>query len=277
MKIFRECWTHQGRRVYNLLVTRMSARIPLVVTYNPILPPFHWTTNWYQSILQVSERLWRAFSSPPNIAFWRPKNLRDLLVLASLTSTSHEEPSTRPCTVARCKSCPILSAMDVFSSQTTGEQFKVKTRASCKSSTVIYLITCRRCGQQYVGKMGQPLHCRINGHHFDITHRRTEDSPVAAHFKTDAHSQVHMTVMVNDQVRSHDPCLRKIWESRWIRTLETLSPSGMNLRVDSPWSLCVPLEDPCKLSCPVIKTLGCVITSYKVFISCVVYIKHCSL
>ena len=60
-----------------------------------------------------------------------------------------------------------------------------------------------------------------------------EDSPVAAHFNIDAHCQEDMTVMVIDQVYSHDSCLRKIRESRWIRTLGTASPLGMNLRVDS--------------------------------------------
>ena len=72
----------------------------------------------------------------------------------------------------------------------------------------------------------QPLHCRINSHSFDIMHMRTEDSPVAAHFNIDAHSQADMTVMVINQVHSHDSCLRKIRESRWIRTLETSFPLG---------------------------------------------------
>ena len=105
--------------------------------------------------------------------------------------------------------------------------------ASCKSSMVIYLITCRRCSQQYVGKTGQQLYCRIKGHHYDILHGRTQDSPVAAHFNNDGHVQADMTVMVIDEVKSCDPCLQKIWESGCIRTLGTSFPFGMNLRVNS--------------------------------------------
>ena len=30
-------------------------------------------------------------------------------------------------------------------------------KAFCKLSNIIYLITCKRCGQQYLGEMGQPL------------------------------------------------------------------------------------------------------------------------
>ena len=65
----------------------------------------------------------------------------------------------------------------------------------------------RRCSQQYVGKTRQPLHCRLNVHCYDIEHGGTEDSPVAAHFDNDEDSQADRTVMVIDEVQSHDPCL----------------------------------------------------------------------
>ena len=87
-------------------------------------------------------------------------------------------------------------AMDKFSSHTIGKVFRVKFSASCKSSNVIYLIMCRRCGLQYVGKTGQSLHMRINGHRYDITHRKTEESPVAEHFNRGVHKQSDMAVMV---------------------------------------------------------------------------------
>ena len=101
-----------------------------------------------------------------------------------------------------------MLTMDVFSSHTMGEQFRVMTAASCKSSSVIYLITCGRCSQHYVGETGQPLHCRINGHCYNIMHGRTEDSPVADHFINDGYLQTDMIVMVIDEVQSRDPCLQ---------------------------------------------------------------------
>ena len=107
--------------------------------------------------------------------------------------------------------------------QNNGWQYKVKIKASCKSSNVIYLITCRRCGQQYVGKTEQLLHCRINNHRYDITHRRTEESHVAEHFNSNADTQAGMVIMVIDQMHSSNPCLQKIRESKWTRTLGTCS------------------------------------------------------
>ena len=84
---------------------------------------------------------------------------------------------------------------------------------------IVYLINCRRCGQQYVGETGQLLHRRIDSHRFNIMQRRTEESPLAEHFHDEGHTLADLSVMAIDQLYSHDPCLRKIWESRWIRTL----------------------------------------------------------
>ena len=150
-----------------------------------------------------------------------------------LQPTPREPPGNYPCGAPRCKTCPILVTSDEFSSHTTGKSFKVKIRASCKSSNVIYLITCRRCGQQYVSETGQPFHLRVNGHRFDIAHRRTDESPVSSHFNSGPHTLADMCVMVIEHTRSQDPCLRRIRESRWIRTLGTSFPLGMNLRADS--------------------------------------------
>ena len=87
---------------------------------------------------------------------------------------------------------------------------KVKSRASYKSSNIVYLTTCRRCGLQYVGEMSQPLHARIDGHWSDITHWRTDVSAVAEHFNTSAQSVSDMTVMVIELSPSCDPCLQKV-------------------------------------------------------------------
>ena len=72
----------------------------------------------------------------------------------------------------------------------------------------------------------------MNGHRSDISHNRIEESPVAAHFNSTGHSEADFSVMVIDRLWRDDIVLRKIRESRWIRTLGTVSPRGMNLRTD---------------------------------------------
>ena len=123
---------------------------------------------------------------------------------------------------------------DEFTSRKTKKVFKMKLAATTKSSTIVYLITCRRCSQQYVGKTGQPLNCRINSHRSDNRQRKTEVFPVAEHFNGEGHTLPDLTVMVIDQLYSHNTCLRKILESKSIRTLGTSHPFIMNLG----WIVC---------------------------------------
>ena len=112
---------------------------------------------------------------------------------------------------------------DVFTSHVTGERFNVRMNASCKSFNVIYLIQCRRYGCQYVGETGQALHSRMTGHRADIMQSNIY-KPVAIHFNSSGHTVKDMAVMVIDRPYRNDPVLRKVRESRWIRTLETSCP-----------------------------------------------------
>ena len=74
------------------------------------------------------------------------------------------------------------------------------------------------------------LHCRMNNHRADIIYKRIEDKPVATHFNTQGHSVEDLAVMVIERLWKDDPVLRKIRENKWIRTLDTPHPRGMNLR-----------------------------------------------
>ena len=60
------------------------ARIPLVVTYNPDLPPVRKIVYKRWKILHEDERLEKVFKNPPVVAFRKPKNLKDLLVRSNL-------------------------------------------------------------------------------------------------------------------------------------------------------------------------------------------------
>ena len=186
---------------------------------------FERTIKRYHHILQDSERLREAIPSLPIIAIHRPRNLLDLLVHAVISPKKAVDSfGNFRCEARRCKTCPILVTTDTFSSSVTGEHLKLKLRAFCKTANIIYLIQCRRCGLQYVDQTRQPLHNRMNGHHFNIAHGRINKFPVAAHFTSESHTEMDMLVMIIDRCWREDAILRKIRESRWIRTLDTVWP-----------------------------------------------------
>ena len=64
---------------------------------------------------------------------------------------------------------------------------------------------------------------------FVIMQRRTEEPYVAEHFHAKGHTLVNMPVVAINQPYSRDSCLHKIRESKWLRTLRTSHPFGMNL------------------------------------------------
>ena len=81
------------------------------------------------------------------------------------------------------------------------------------------------------------ISCRITGNRYNITHGKTKESPVPDHFNGEGHTLADVTILAIDKIHSHNSCLGKIRESRWIWTLRTSYSSGMNFRMDSLWNL----------------------------------------
>lgn len=55
-----------------------------------------------------------------------------------------------------------------FKSTNTGKQYKIKQQVDCDSDWVIYLVTCRRCQGQYVGKSKTPFKKRHSNHKQEV-------------------------------------------------------------------------------------------------------------
>ena len=100
---------------------------------------------------------------------------------------------------------------------------RIRHEFKCTTRNLVYLIRCRRCGLQYVGEMGNPLHTRMSGHRSDIRTGKI-DKPVAAHFTQPDHSLEDLQVMGIQKIYQENTTLRKLRENYWISTLGTLAP-----------------------------------------------------
>ena len=49
----------------------------------------------------------------------------------------------------------------------SGETIKLRCNTSCKTTNIVYLITCTKCGKQYVGETGDHVNQRMNDHRDD--------------------------------------------------------------------------------------------------------------
>ena len=218
------------------LADRDTKSLHCIIDHNPGNP----------NVKQIVQKHWpilgRSSATRPlldvNIIFGyrRPPNLRDKLIRAKLkqTSTVLKKPwptCQRPNT---CKHCPRLDKSGKIQSHSRHRSFKTVFNACCKSSNLIYCLTCEVCGIQYVGQTITPIMTRVNNHMSTI--RTKKDTPVARHMNThDGNDifklKVHVLEFIRAPPDSHRAKqLRDQHERDWMARLNTLVPLGLNLQ-----------------------------------------------
>ena len=70
---------------------------------------------------------------------------------------------------------------------------------SCETKSVIYLISCKLCGVQYIGETSQPLRKRMNNHRSRLNDLC--DLYIYKHFSSDGHSLEDLCVTPLEEVR----------------------------------------------------------------------------
>ena len=70
----------------------------------------------------------------------------------------------RTCCNIKCKYCPYINKSGQILCHSTKFTHQNKYNVTCQSSNVIYCITCKRCGQHYVGQTKRKLYLRLRVH-----------------------------------------------------------------------------------------------------------------
>ena len=138
------------------------------------------------------------------------------------------------------KCCRQITASKTFTSDTTGETFSIEHNLNCRSPYVLYLGYCIKCpNQQYVGKSEPPAHKRFNTHRYDA--KKPSGLSFDKHFATDGHNFDHdARFILLEQIKNYRSLpkneIRAIMEHRedyWMLKLKTLSPTGLNDKLNS--------------------------------------------
>ena len=121
----------------------------------------------------------------------------------------------------------------VFTSSITNKKYVVINHSSkplcCHSDNIIYLITCTKCGVQYVGETKNKLHIRMNSHRVSL--RAKAHTLLYEHFNGNCNID-HMHVQPIDQsLGLEDRTARRRRELFWMKELRTIAPYGLNDRV----------------------------------------------
>ena len=210
-----------------------NLRIPLVISHHPSVRPIIRAIHKNVEVLRQDPSTREVFPEPPITAFRIEKNLSNHLVRASHPQKPTTlTPGTFPCNRGRCNTCPVVSKNTLINILgPNGNNFTVKQHFTCISSNVVYILVCGRCNSLYVGETKRRLADRVTEHLRSIK-QNLQGYPVAAHFNPPSPCSLQdLTVTAAIMCRGSDRD-RLTAENRLIMQLGTLSPHGLNVRMD---------------------------------------------
>ena len=149
----------------------------------------------------------------------------------------------------KCKMCPKLILLDEFVSSSTHRIYKsvipeCEKIINCKSANLIYLITCTKCGLQYVGETCQKICRRFYTHdrYFKKLSNDNKCKILSQHFNQGPCQGAEYTVHIieklegdgrdeNNAIDKGIASLRRRKETEWMLKLQTVYPFGLNDRI----------------------------------------------
>ena len=152
-------------------------------------------------------------------------------------ATDRNNDFVEKCTNSRCKTCPSLKTTASVTSNISHRTYfcinNEDINVSCKSQNLIYLLTCNKCKQQYVGETATKLNIRMNTHRTSttgcehvITHKK---ECVGFNFSIQVLEKLVGTGYDGDGLLDSDITkFRQTREDFWIKRLRTIYPYGLN-------------------------------------------------
>ena len=218
----------------------------LTLRYNPTMSSkVHGIIKNLQIILDSNEELKAVFGETPRVVYRRAKNLKDILVRATLpkTENGNEAIGSKSCNKPRCQTCKNVQNSKCFQNHDNSKEFQIKSGPNdCSTSNVVYLINCKSCKIQYVGSSKGQFRTRFNNyksHHRNYCKRDKNGTLEKGnsvpqqlfhkHFLQEGHNGISdMIFTLIDKADNNAEVLKR--ESFWQFKLNTFEPHGLNVR-----------------------------------------------
>ena len=154
--------------------------------------------------------------------------------MRSIYPTAREHRGFTFCNKRYCPLCRRLNKSGKILCHLTDRTHNCMKKISCRSSNLIYCITCKMCGIQYVGQTMRRLRKRFYSHDRDIREEEMSKT-VSRHLSKDNHNtnwNIEISVLEFIKQAPDSPgakLARDRIECKWIHLLRTLAPGGLNL------------------------------------------------
>ena len=239
----RKASTKKRENLLTYKTKLQTNRVPFITTFNKSLPKIKAAIEDNWNLLQINPNLSEIFKEKPILAYRRNRNLKDLIGQTTIQNNkvqrnkkNTQKGKCRPClTKSNNLCCRQVKSATTFKSQQTNRSFDIFHNTNCRSSFVIYLMECRICHIQYVGKTETSFNVRLNNHRNNAYNPKPDTIPACKHFTDQQHDFnrdakftiiEQLTDLNKTREQKHATILKR--ENFWIQKLKTLKPNGLN-------------------------------------------------
>ena len=214
----------------------MESGVPFVTTYHPKVEELGKVSRDLLPFLYSDGEVQRIFSPPPIVSYRSARKLKDYIVRFKLY-TVERKVGCRGCGRFMCHVFKSISITEEFTSFTSKKTYKINHSFDCNEKCLIYLLSCKSCGKQYVGNTTGHFRSRWSNYKSDVRKAESGDMEnvkqkfLQSHFLQRDHQGFLKDVEVRliDKTQASDPTKREFY---WMRTLRTLYLDGLNIKSD---------------------------------------------
>ena len=178
----------------------------------------------------MDEEVKRVFTPGPMLSFRISRKLNSYLVRAKLYPTERVVGSFK-CNKPRCLVCVNVTETNIFSSTVIGRTYRINHKFDCDENCLVYFLTCKQCGIQYVGQTVADFRYRWNNYKDNRRKHSRNDDRMQKHLyghylscKKDFLNTVSVTF-----IDKTDPSIPLEREQYRRYTLQTNAPHSLNI------------------------------------------------
>ena len=183
--------------------SKSTSRPVFVVPYHPSLPSVPKIVNKHFRSMTINPHMKSIFPHPPLIAYKRPPNLRDMLIKAKVPP-----PQGRPKRIkagmhrcnAPCSICPFVKQQKIIKAKHSNAVVELSHHYDCNTTNIVYMIECKKCGDQYIGQTMNSLKDRFLDH-LGYARREEVEKATGGHFNLPGHKLSDMSISVLESVK----------------------------------------------------------------------------